>query len=32
LKELIIYLILSIGSRSIKRDTTWITNKVSMLT
>jgi hypothetical protein len=32
LKELIIYLILSIGCRSIKRDTTWITNKVSMLT
>jgi hypothetical protein len=32
LKELILYLILSIGYRSIKRDTTWIANKVSMVT
>jgi hypothetical protein len=29
---LILYLILSIGCCSIKRDTTWIANKVSMLT
>jgi hypothetical protein len=27
-----LYLILSIGCHSIKSDTTWITNKVSMLT
>jgi hypothetical protein len=32
LKELILYLIISIGCRSIKRDTTWITSKISMLT
>jgi hypothetical protein len=32
LKELILYLILSIDYRSIKRDTTWIANKVSILT
>jgi hypothetical protein len=32
LKELILYLILSIDCCSIKMDTTWIANKVSMLT
>jgi hypothetical protein len=31
LKELILYLILSIDYRSIKRDTTWIVNKVAMV-
>jgi hypothetical protein len=32
LKKLFLYLILSIGCRSIRRDTIWIANKVSMLT
>jgi hypothetical protein len=31
-EEVFLYLILSIGCRSIKRDTTWIVNKVSMIT